>query len=307
MKTLWLTGASGMVGRNILEHPAAVGWRILKPSSTELDLTDWNAVQTWVAREKPDVVVHAAGQVGGIQANVARPVDFLARNAAIGQNVIMAAWQNGVREFVNLASTCMYPRDIDAPFTEDLILSGRLDPPNEGYALAKIMSTRLCEYIRREDSSAHFKTLIPCNLYGRNDKFDPTNSHLIPAVIHKLHLAKQSGAKSVEIWGDGTARREFMYSGDLADAVMRAVQDVSGLPDLMNIGVGRDHSINEYYAAVAEVLGWYGDFVHDLAKPVGTRRRLADVSRQQAWGWAPPTSLQNGIARTYEFYLEAYN
>ncbi|MBU9698234.1 GDP-L-fucose synthase [Rhodobacteraceae bacterium HSP-20] len=301
---LLITGGSGMVGRNLREHPAIAGWQVLAPSSAELDLTDAAAVRRWLADHRPDAVIHAAGLVGGIQANMARPVDFLVINAAIGQSVILGAREAGITRFINLASTCMYPRGMDTPLSEDMVLTGELEPTNEGYAIAKILATRLCQYIRREDASLHYKTLIPCNLYGRHDKFDPAHSHLVPAVIHKVHQAKQAGSDSVEIWGDGTARREFLYAGDLADATLRALDRIDTLPDLMNVGLGHDHSINDYYAAAAEVVGWTGRFVHDLSRPVGMKRKLSDVSCLSAWGWQAPTSLRDGLRRTYDFYLE---
>lgn len=293
-----------MVGQNILEHPRAANWDILAPSSSDLDLADARRVADYFTDHKPDIVVHAAGQVGGIQANMAQPVAFLERNTAMGRNIIMVAYQSGVRKFLNLASTCMYPRAAPNPLTEDMILTGELEPTNEGYALAKIMATRLCQYIRREDQSAHYKTLIPCNLFGRHDKFDPKHSHLLPAIIHKVHQAKNNGEKTVEIWGDGTARREFMYARDLADAILKAADDIDGIPELMNTGLGHDFAINDYYQTVADVIGWQGDFVHDLTKPVGMKQKLCSTARQSNWGWHAPTSLRDGIAHTYEFYLE---
>ncbi|MEP5168862.1 MAG: GDP-L-fucose synthase [Shimia thalassica] len=300
---LLLTGGSGMVGRNILEHPLSAEWDIVAPTSRELDLTDANAVNEYVAEMQPDLVAHAAGQVGGIQANMAHPVAFLERNTSMGRNIIMASYQSGVQKFLNLASTCMYPRAAPNPLSEDMILTGELEPTNEGYALAKIMATRLCQYIGREDEAAQYKTLIPCNLFGRHDKFDPKHSHLLPAIIHKVHLAKTNGEDTVEIWGDGTARREFMYAGDLADAVLKASGDIDNLPDLMNTGLGHDFSINEYYQTVADVIGWKGDFVHDLSKPVGMKQKLCATDRQSAWGWSAPTTLHDAIQRTYDFYL----
>jgi GDP-L-fucose synthase len=301
--TLLLTGGSGMVGRNIREHARAADWTILAPSSTELDLTDARATDDYLAQHRPDIVVHAAGQVGGIQANMAHPVAFLERNTAMGRNIVMAAHKAGVRRFLNLASTCMYPRAAPNPLREDMILTGELEPTNEGYALAKIMTTRLCQYIRREDAAAQYKTLIPCNLFGRHDTFDPAASHLLPAIIHKVHQARETGAPTVEIWGDGTARREFMYAGDLADAVLKAAEEIERLPDLMNTGLGHDHAINDYYQTVANVIGWEGTFTHDLTRPVGMKQKLCDTTRQTDWGWSPATSLHDGIAQTYEFYL----
>ena len=306
MQRLFLTGGSGMVGRNIRAHHHALNWDLLAPTSGELDLTDANAVRSYFMDHKPDVVVHAAGRVGGIHANIEHPVDFLDTNNVIGRNVIMGAWSTGVRQLINLASTCIYPAEAHCPLTEDMILTGSLEPTNEGYAISKIMAMRLCEYICRQDPDAQFKTLIPCNLYGPYDKFDPKRSHLLPAIIHKVHKAKMSDAPKVDIWGDGTVRREFMYAPDLGDAVLRAASEITALPDLMNIGLGHDHSINEYYAIVADVIGWTGEFTHDLTRPVGMKQKLCDTSRARQWGWQAPTLIRDGIAKTYKFYCERY-
>jgi GDP-L-fucose synthase len=237
---------------------------------------------------------------------MAHPVAFLEENIAIGRNVIMGARAAGVTQLINLASTCMYPAQAENPLREESILTGPLEPTNEGYAIAKIMAMKLCDYIRAEDADAQYKTLIPCNLYGPYDKFDPKHSHLLPAIIHKIHEAQKSGAETVEIWGDGTARREFMYAGDLADAVWKAVADPATLPGAMNVGLGHDHSINDYYATVADVIGWQGEFTHDLSRPVGMKQKLCSTERQTAWGWHAPTSLRDGIAKTYRHYLEHF-
>jgi GDP-L-fucose synthase len=311
-KRIFLTGGRGMVGQNILEHPAAAQYDIFAPSSHEVDLTDFTATRRFLADTKPDVVIHSAGRVGGIQANIAHPVDFLVTNIDLGRNVIMAARQAGVPKLINLASSCIYPRNAPNPLSETLILKGELEPTNEGYALAKIFATRLCQYINRENQQTgepglQYKTLIPCNLYGRHDKFEPQHSHLIPAIIHKVHEAKVQNLPEVEIWGDGMARREFMYAGDLAGAVLQAVQDFSQLPDLINIGLGHDHSINDYYAATAKVIGWKGNFVHDITKPVGMKQKLVEISRQRAWGWMPTTALSSGIEKAYQYYLMEQN
>mgnify|MGYP003324510750 CR=1 FL=1 len=256
MQRLFLTGGSGMVGQNIQAHASAKNWDILAPTSMELDLTDPKAVRAYIKMNKPDLVIHAAGRVGGIQANIAHPVDFLDSNNVIGRNVIMGSWKEGVRNLINLGSTCMYPAAAPNPLSEDMILTGPLEATNEGYALAKIMAMRLCDYINREDPKARFKTLIPCNLFGPHDKFDPKHSHLLPAIIHKVHQAKIEGAPNVEIWGNGTARREFMYAPDLADAVFRAATDIDTCPELINIGLGHDFTINEYYSEVADAVSY---------------------------------------------------
>jgi GDP-L-fucose synthase len=301
-----LTGGGGMVGRNVLEHSAIDEFDVLAPRSQELNLLDFNAVQGYLDKHRPDVVVHAAGKVGGIQANMREPVGFLMENLDMGRNIVWAARQAGIKRLINLGSSCMYPRNHSEPLSEELVLKGELEPTNEGYALAKVMTARLCEYIMREDASYQYKTLIPCNLYGRFDKFDPAHSHLVPAIIHKVHQAKQSGQQSVEIWGDGNARREFMYAGDLAEAVLRVVKNFDTVPAYMNVGLGHDYTINEYYQATAEVMGYTGGFVHDLDKPVGMARKLVNIERQRSWGWTASHDLREGIKKTYEYYLKEH-
>ena len=299
-----LTGGGGMVGRNLLEHPSIGEFEIIAPRSSELDLRDISAVKSFLQAHKPDMVIHAAGKVGGIQANMREPVGFLVDNLDMGRNIVMAAHQAGIKRLINLGSSCMYPRNHNEPLEEEMVLKGELEPTNEGYALAKVVTARLCDYIAREDAAYQYKTLIPCNIYGRFDKFDPAHSHLVPAIIHKVHQAKQNGQELVEIWGDGTARREFMYAGDLSDAIMRAVSNFDTLPSYMNVGLGHDHTINEYYQAASEVMGYTGGFAHDLSKPVGMARKLVSVEKQQNWGWSARHKLREGIEQTYNYYLK---
>lgn len=299
-----LTGGSGMVGRNLLEHSCIDDFEVLAPPSSELNLLDFKAVQDYVERNQPNVIIHAAGKVGGIQANIREPVKFLLDNLDMGRNIVWAARTAGVKSLINLGSSCMYPRNHSEPLSEDMVLTGELEPTNEGYALAKITTARLCEYITREDASFHYKTLVPCNIFGRFDKFEPAHSHLLPAIIHKIHLAKTNDDPTVEIWGDGNARREFMYGGDLADAIMQAVDKFDSLPLNMNIGQGHDHSINEYYHVAAAVMDYKGQFIHDMTKPVGMARKLVSIERQSQWGWKPRHTLQEGIEKTYSYYLE---
>jgi len=299
-----LTGGGGMVGRNLLEQPAIGEFDVLAPRSSELDLRDFDAVQSFLKVNQPDMIIHAAGKVGGIQANMREPVGFLMDNLDMGRNIVWAAHQAGIKRLINLGSSCMYPRNHDEPLREEMVLKGELEPTNEGYALAKVVTARLCDYIMREDAAFQYKTLIPCNIYGRYDKFDPAHSHLVPAIIHKVHQAKQSGQETVEIWGNGTARREFMYAGDLSDAIMRAVNTFDTLPNYMNVGLGHDHTINDYYQAAADVMGYTGGFVHDVSKPVGMARKLVSVERQQAWGWSARHELRDGIEKTYNYYLK---
>lgn len=299
-----LTGGGGMVGRNLLEHPLIGDFEILAPRSSMLDLRDFKAVKAYLAQHQPNMIIHAAGKVGGIQANMREPVSFLMDNLDMGRNIVWAAQQAGVKKLINLGSSCMYPRNHSEPLVEEMVLKGELEPTNEGYALAKVTTARLCEYIMREDASFQYKTLIPCNIYGRFDKFDPAYSHLVPAIIHKIHQAKANGEQAVEIWGDGTARREFMYGGDLADAIVRAINAFDSLPATMNVGLGHDYTINEYYEAAAAVMGYIGGFEYDLGKPVGMARKLVNIERQQAWGWSAQYNLREGVEKTYRYYLE---
>ena len=304
MPTLLLTGGSGLVGRNIQNHYASNKWNIIAPSSNDLNLMDYSSVKSFFDEYKPDIVLHCAGRVGGISANIQEPVAFLDSNIVIGRNVIMGAREAKIKKLINLASTCIYPREAQNPLKEKYILEGKLEPTNEGYAIAKIVALRLCQYIRKEDPSYNYKTLIPCNLYGRFDKFDPKNSHLLPAIIHKVHQAKITGKQFVEIWGDGSARREFMYIEDLADAIYFALESISDIPDLMNLGVGSDNTVKEYYESVALAIGWQGEFVFDHSKPIGMAQKLSDISLQSKWGWQPKTKLKEGIKSTYKYYLE---
>ena len=304
MPTLLLTGGSGLVGRNIQNHYASNKWNIIAPTSNDLNLMDYTAVKSFFNACKPDIILHCAGRVGGISANIMEPVAFLDTNIIIGRNVIMGAREAKIKRLINLASTCIYPREAQNPLKEECILEGKLEPTNEGYAIAKIVALRLCQYIRKEDPGYNYKTLIPCNLYGRFDKFDPKKSHLLPAIIHKIHHAKITDKQSVEIWGDGSARREFMYVEDLADAIYFAMESILDIPDLMNIGVGTDYTIKEYYESVAKVIGWQGEFVFDHSKPTGMAQKLSDTNLQSKWGWQPKTTLKEGIRLTYKYYLE---
>jgi GDP-L-fucose synthase len=299
-----LLGGAGMVGRNVAEHAGAGAWDLIAPRRVDLDLERQDAVQSFMRDVRPEVVIHAAGLVGGIHANLARPVDFLVRNIDMGRHVIMAAHGCGVPTLINLGSSCMYPRSGQHPWREDQVLSGDLEPSNEGYALAKIFASRLCLYLRQQDPGLAYRTLIPCNLYGRFDHFEAERSHLVAAALLKVHRAKLAGSRTVEIWGDGTARREFMDAADLADAVVRLVERGEDAPALMNIGLGHDHAVNDYYAAAARAVGWEGAFTHDLSRPVGMQRKLVDVTRQTTWGWAPRRGLDEGLASTYAYLLE---
>lgn len=296
-----------MVGNNIANHPYALNHEILTPTSAELNLLDSMKLKSYIDSSNLDMVIHAAGIVGGIQANMTMPVKFLVDNMQMGLNILMSSKACGVKRFMNLASSCMYPRDAKNPLSENLILKGELEPTNEGYAIAKVASTRLCEYINREDQSYLYKTVIPCNLYGKYDKFDPEHSHMIPAVIRKIHDAKNNNLSSVDIWGDGLARREFMYTADFADFVYYAIDHFEKMPQCINVGLGHDYTINEYYEKIAEVIGYQGEFTHDLLRPTGMQQKLIDETLLREFGWKYQTSLEQGIQKTYEYFLNEIN
>ncbi len=300
--TIFLTGGNGMVGRNILDYNQETH-TIIAPNRKVLNLEDFLAVDNYIKTHQPDIIIHAAGLVGGIQDNIAHPVNFLIKNLDIGRNIIMAAKKNKVKRFINLSSSCMYPREAINPLQESLILKGELEPTNEGYALAKIVTTRLCEYINKEDSFFSYKTVIPCNLYGKYDKFSPKHSHMLPAVIRKIHEAKIQKNKTISIWGNGEARREFMYAQDLADFIFYAITNFEKMPQNINVGLGKDYTINEYYKTIAESIGFEGGFIHDLSKPVGMKQKLIDNTKLKIFGWHPKTSLKEGVKLTYDYYL----
>ncbi len=303
-KRVLLTGSTGMVGQNLLENPDFLENDITTPLRDDLDLLDADAVESFIQETKPEVVVHVAGRVGGIAANLANQASFLFENLSMGMNLMRACADLEHVQFLNLASSCVYPREAENPLREDLLFTGPLEPTNEGYALAKLAVLRMGEFLDDKNPGFRCVSLLPCNLYGRWDHFEPERSHLIAAIVCKLHDAKLRGLEEVDIWGDGTVRREFMFASDLADFLVLALREFEDLPPRVNVGCGQDHSVNEYYEAVRDVVGYSGRFTHDLSRPVGMRQKLVDIEAQSLLGWKPSTSLNEGIANTYKFFLE---
>ena len=279
------------------------GYAVFAPTRNELDLLDFGKLLTYFSDISPDIVIHAAGKVGGIQANIADPAGFLYANTMIGFNSLEAARRCGITKFLNLGSSCMYPKDSSSVLREEDILTGALEPTNEGYAIAKISCMKLCEFITAQVDSLEYKTVIPCNLYGEHDSFQAGKSHLIPAAIKKIHEAKIM-CENVLIWGDGTARREFMYVQDFIDALIFAIDHFDEIPLRLNIGLNYDYSVKEYYELIAEVVGFTGQFQYDLGKPSGMKQKLMDSSLQQKLGWAPTYTIQEGLRLTYNHFLE---
>lgn len=306
MKKVYISGSSGMVGRNIIEKLNLQKFEIITSNSSELNLLDYNAVKCFLESVSPDYIVHCAGKVGGIQANIKDSYGFFVENMYMGLNLISAAKEAGVKNFLNISSSCSYPYNAPNPLSEDLVFAGKLEPTNEGYAIAKASLTRLCEFVSRQFAEYNYKTIIPCNLYGKYDKFDDSNSHMIPAVIKKIHNAKANGIKQIEIWGDGLARREFMFVSDLAIMVNKILSDFENMPNTMNVGLGYDYTINEYYEIIAKVIGYKGEFIHDLSKPAGMKQKLLDIKKQLSYGLKAQFSLEEGIRQTYDYYLINY-
>ena len=299
---LLVTGGGGMVGRNVLGHPGMAAYELLAPGSRELDLRDPVATGAYLDQHRPDAIIHLAAIVGGIQANIDEPVRFLAANSLMALSLFEQARRLGIKTILNIASSCMYPRNIENTLTTDLILTAPLEPTNEGYALSKIMGAKLLEYMVREDSSLHYRTILPCNLYGLYDHFDLRKSHLVPAAIMKMVDAVDTGARDVSVWGDGTARREFMFATDLADFIIWALPRLSSLPLYLNVGLGRDWSVRDYYETIAKIVGFDGQLVFDPTKPAGMKRKLLNVDDVHRLGWRAATSLEHGLAQTIAHY-----
>jgi len=296
-----ITGGTGMVGRNLCEMAKAQGHKVFAPSSKELNLLSLNSTKEWFKKKKIGLIIHAAGIVAGIQANMASQSLFLVQNSDMARNLFTVAFDNGVPRAINLGSSCMYPKNAPNPLKEDQVLNGKFEPTNEGYALGKVYAYKLCQFLS-ETKIVSYKTILPCNLFGKYDTYDDSRSHMIPAVIKKIHYAKMANLPFVEIWGDSKARREFMDVKDLADCLIYAIDNFDTMPETMNVGTGIDYSIAEYYSLVAKIIGYKGKFTLDLTKPVGMKQKLVDTTISNSWGWKSKISLIEGLKDTYEFF-----
>jgi GDP-L-fucose synthase len=292
-----------MVGSAIVRALASQGFtQILTRPRAELDLLDRSAVRAFFEKERPEFVIDAAARVGGIVANSEKPVEFLLENLTLQNNIIEAAADFGCAKLLFLGSSCIYPKHAPQPIREDALLTGPLEPTNDAYAIAKIAGIKLCQAYAREYGK-NFLSAMPTNLYGPHDNFDLHTSHVLPALIRKIHEAKKSGASEVLVWGSGTPRREFLHADDLADACVFLLKNYDS-PELINIGSGTDVTIRELAELVCEVLGYDGTLVFDPTKPDGTPRKLMDSSRLFALGWKPRIPLREGIAHAHAWFLE---
>jgi len=298
---IYIAGHRGLVGGAVWRRFAATGFtNLIGHASSQVDLRDRDAAFDAILAAKPSVLVMAAARVGGIMANSTRPVDFLNDNLRIQTNIFEAAHEANVEHFIFLGSSCIYPKMAAQPIREDSLLTGPLEPTNDAYAIAKIAGILAVKSYRHQ-YGRRWISAMPTNLYGPGDNFDLTSSHVLPAMIRKFHEAKKSG-DAVTLWGSGTPRREFLHTDDVAAAIVHLLNNYDDELTI-NIGCGQDVTIKELAATVADVVGFEGDVIWDSSKPDGTPRKLLDVSRLTALGWAPQISLRDGIASTYEWFL----
>jgi GDP-L-fucose synthase len=297
----YVAGHRGLVGSAVWRHLEERGHtRLIGRTSSELDLRDRAAADAFFDEQRPEYVVLAAAKVGGIVANSTYPADFLSENLRIQLNVLDAAARTGVRRLLFLGSSCIYPKYADQPIREDSLLTGTLEPTNDAYAIAKIAGVLHVQALRRQHGVS-FISAMPTNLYGSNDNFDPETSHVLPALVRKFAEAKRAGARSVELWGTGTPRREFLWADDLARACVTLLEKYDD-PAPINIGVGEDLTIADLAALIAQVVGYEGELTFDPSRPDGTPRKLLDVSRIHALGWKAEVSLPDGIERIYRWF-----
>jgi GDP-L-fucose synthase len=300
---VFIAGHRGLVGSAIVHHLEASGFaNLIVRSREELDLASRDAVERFFAEERPEFVFLAAAKVGGILANATYPVDFLRDNLAIELNVIDSAWRNGVKKLAFLGSSCIYPKKAPQPIKEEYLLTGPLEPTNEWYAVAKIAGIKLCQAYRAQYGFAAI-AVMPTNLYGPGDNFDLQNSHVLPALMRKIHESHLRGDPEVTVWGTGTPRREFLHVDDLAAAVVFLMQRYDEA-EIVNVGTGEDVTIAELAETIRRIIGYEGRFVYDTSKPDGTPRKLLDVSRLHALGWKHSISLEQGIRQTYKWFME---
>lgn len=300
---IYIAGHKGMVGSAIWRTLERKGYsNLLGKNSSELDLRNQTAVQEFMAQEKPEVIIDAAARVGGILANNDYPYPFLMENLQIQNNLIDSALKQGVEKFIFLGSSCIYPKLAPQPLKEEYLLTGELEPTNEWYAIAKITGVKACQAIRKQFGK-DYVSLMPTNLYGTQDNFDLNTSHVLPAMMRKFHEAKENNHAPVSLWGSGTPMREFLFVDDMAEAVVFALENP--LPDyLYNVGTGEDLTIKELAETIQKITGHQGKIVWDSNKPDGTPRKLMDISKMHALGWKHKVKLEEGIQKTYNWFLE---
>lgn len=301
-KRVWVAGHGGMVGAALMRRLASENCELLTVTRRDVDLTRQQQVEDWMVAARPQVVFVPAAKVGGILANDTYPAEFIYQNLMIETNIIHTAHKVGVEKLLFLGSSCIYPKMAPQPIAEDALLGGPLEPTNEAYAIAKIAGLKLCQTYRRQ-YGCNFISALPTNLYGPGDNFDLETSHVIPALMRKMHEAKRCGATSVTIWGSGSPRREFLHVDDAADALVHLIKTYSGEGHI-NVGSGEDMTILELAGVIAVAVGYDGEIARDTSKPDGTPRKLMQVDKLKALGWHPQIGLAEGLSSTYGWYVE---
>lgn len=300
---IFVAGHNGLVGSAIVRAMARCGYEApLVRDRRQLDLTDQRAVRDFVAAERPDAVIMAAAKVGGIHANNTLPATFMRDNLVIQDNIIESSYRAGVKKFIFLGSSCIYPKMAEQPIKEDSLLTGPLEPTNEWYAVAKIAGLKMCQAYRRQYGFNSI-SLMPTNLYGPGDNFDLQNSHVLPALIRRFHESKLRGDKQIVVWGTGTPRREFLHADDMAEATLHLLENYDDEP-IVNVGWGEDVTIRELAETVLSTVGHSGELVFDATKPDGTPRKLLDTTRLKRLGWQPKIRLKAGVESTYSWFKE---
>ncbi len=300
---IYVAGHKGLVGSAVVRRLEAEGYtNLITRDREELDLLDQLAVRKFFETEKPEYVIDAAARVGGIKANMTYPAEFLYENLQMQNNIIWSAFESGVEKLLFLGSSCIYPRESPQPITEEYFFSGKVEPTNEGYAIAKIAGMKLCEKIALEHKRK-FISCMPTNIYGYGDNFKPDSSHVIPALMGRMYEAKMNNTPEVSIWGSGTNRREFLFVDDLADAILWLMNNYDEV-EFLNVGTGQDVSIKELATLIKEVVGFEGNLVFDTTKPDGMPRRQLDVSKLADRGWQAKTGLKKGLEKTFVWFKE---
>jgi len=300
-RRVWVAGHRGMAGSAIARRLAREDCELITASRSELDLLRQADVEAWMADKRVDAIFLAAATVGGILANTVRPAEFLCENLVIETNIIHAARTTGVKKLLFLGSSCIYPRMAEQPMREEALLTGALEPTNESYAIAKIAGIKLCEAYRRQ-YGCDFVSVMPTNLYGPGDRYDAEGGHVVASLLMKIHAAKLANSPTVELWGTGKPKREFLFSNDLADACVFVMKNYSDAL-FLNVGTGHDISILELAETIAKVIGWQGSFTFNTSKPDGMPRKVMDVSRLSALGWAARTDFESGMKKAYDWYV----
>jgi len=303
MKKLLILGSRGMVGSALVRAADHLGYSgVLQPSSRDLDLTSQAATHDYLTEHRPDEVIVAAAMVGGIHANSTYPADFMYKNLMIATNAIEGSYQAGVRRLIFLGSTCIYPKFAEQPIKEESLLTSALEATNEAYAIAKISGLKMCEFYRRQYGVC-YHSAMPTNLYGQGDNYHPQNSHVLPALIRRFHEAKRDGLPEVAIWGTGKPLREFLHADDAAAGILHLLQ-LETPPEWVNLGCGIDISIGDLARLVMKTVGYEGELSFDSSKPDGTPRKLTDISKIKATGWAPKIPIEQGVPMAYQSFLK---